>query len=89
MLWEYTNLVKEYPNDLEACLEFELMQFPILYKAVVSDTDIVNKAKQHGIEHEMYLTVKKNERTLTFPNVDIALRIYLCMMTSIIAVTSG
>ena len=30
----------------------------------------------------MYFTLKKNEWTQTFPNVDIALRIYLCMMTS-------
>ena len=76
--------MKEYPNDLEACLEFEMVQFSILYKAVVRNTGIVDKdkAQLHGIEHEMYLTLKKNEWTRTFPNVDITLRIYLCMMTS-------
>ena len=69
-----TNLVKEYPNDLEACLESELVQFCILYKAVIRYTGIVDKGKtqQHGIEHEIYLTMKKNEWTQTFPNVDIA-----------------
>ena len=74
----------EYKNYLETCLEFELVLFSILYKAVIRNTGIVDKGKtqQNGIEHEMYLTMKKNEWTQTFPNVDIVLRIYLCMMTS-------
>ena len=46
------NLVKEYPNDLEDCLDSELIQFVSIYKAVSIDmnTDTtVSTRKQESI----------------------------------------
>ena len=52
-----TNLVKEYQNDLETCLEVELVQSSILYKAVIRNTGIVDKgeAQQHGLNTKCIL----------------------------------
>ena len=80
------NLVKEYQNDLEDCLDSELMQFVSLYKAANADvnterTDIPTRKKE-SIELRLFLLLNDNDWIETFPNVNIALRIYLCMMVS-------
>ena len=79
------NLVKEYPNDLEDCLDSELIQFVSIYKAVSVDVNTdttVSTRKQESIELRMFLLLNNNDWIQTFPNVNIALRIYLCMMAS-------
>ena len=59
------NLVKEYPNDLEDCLDSELMQFVSLYKAANADvnterTDIPTRKKE-SIELCMFLLLNDND----------------------------
>ena len=80
-----TNLVNEYPNDLEDCLGSELVQVVSIYKAVSVDVSAdvnVPSRKKGGIELRMFLLLNGNDWVQTFPNLLIALRIYLCMMAS-------
>lgn len=72
------NLVNIYSADIEDSLNNELIQFIELVKLVRDREDV----KEGSIERSMYtLLVNKNLKS-TFPNVDIILRIYLCMMVS-------
>jgi len=73
------NLVYSYPDDLEDTLVAELIQF-----AAFMRTEKVKK--QVTVNESAELTMHKLLSSLnlyqTFPKVDIALRIYLCMMVS-------
>jgi hypothetical protein len=70
-------LILAYPDDLENDLSDELVQFAALLK--IQKTDVKQEV---SIEIQQYLLLKDCDLVQTFPNVDIALRIYLCMMAS-------
>ena len=68
------NLVKEYQNDLEDCLDSELMQFVSIYNAANADvnterTDIPSRKKE-SIELRMFLLLNDSNWIETFPNVN-------------------
>ena len=70
------NLVSSHPDDLEDTLVAELIQcaaFMCTQKPVT-----VNKSA----ELTMYRLLSSLNLSQTFPNVEIGLRIYLCMMVS-------
>ena len=79
------NHVKCYPNDLEESLEFEIVQFA----AIMNSVNTATVGKESSItqvdkseELEMFLIIHSNHWIETFPNVEIALRIYLCMFVT-------
>lgn len=73
-----TNLITSYPNDLEVELHDELIQFSALLK-----TDIAKEiGSKHNREAQYYSLIKAHELEPMFPNVDVALRIYLSLMVS-------
>ena len=73
------NLVKTYPEDLELSLFEELLQFTELLKSrffsSMNKTDI-------AVELQYYRLLSHNSLDACFPNLDIALRIYLSMMVT-------
>lgn len=82
-------LVSSYPKDLEAGLESELLQFAHLMKSTPRDSsesapssggDGVNAAKSP--ELEMYKIIHRHDMVETFANVEIVLRLYLCMFVT-------
>ena len=73
--------MEEYTNDFEDCFSSELVQFSELYKTV-SGTGKVQELHNTSTELSMLLMLNENMCTQSFPNVHIALRIYLCMATS-------
>jgi hAT family C-terminal dimerisation region len=70
------NLVSSYPDDLEDTLVAELIQFAAFMRTQKPVT--VNKSA----ELTMYKLLSSLNLSQTFPNVEIGLRIYLCMMVS-------
>ena len=70
------NLVSSYPNDLEDTLVDELIQFAAFMRTQKPVT--VNESA----ELTMYRLLSSLNLSQTFPNVEIGLRIYLCMMVS-------
>ena len=74
-------LVRFYPDDLENSLEGELLQFSALFQSFETSDTGNNESKQSK-EIMMYLLLENRDITQTFPNVEIVLRIYLCMLVS-------
>ena len=70
------NLVSSYPDDLEDTLVAELIQFAAFMRTQKPVT--VNESA----ELTMYRLLSSLNLSQTFPNVEIGLRIYLCMMVS-------
>jgi len=71
------NLVAIYSSDIEDTLGDELNQFlPLM--ALFGD----KKKLQGSIEQWMYTMMATKDLKSVFPNIDIMLRIYLCMMVS-------
>jgi len=81
------NLVTSYPEDLEDGLESEIVQFAHLMKSI-STKDSAATSTSEGIkaskspELDMFLTIHRHDMVETFPNVEIALRLYLCMFVT-------
>ena len=79
------NLVQQYPNDFEPSLIEELVHFREYFKGknlprkedVLDDSD-----KAVCVELQMYCILAKREIHKVFPNVKIALQIYLTLMVS-------
>lgn len=79
------NLVQQYPNDLEPSLAEELVHFRQYFKAknLPDKEDVSDDIEEAAsIELQMYRTVAKRNIREVFPNVEIALRIYLTLMVS-------
>ena len=70
------NLVGIYSSDIEDTLGDELIQFMPLMTLFGDDK------KQGSIEQWMYTMMATKDLKSVFPNIDIMLRIYLCMMVS-------
>lgn len=70
------NLVGIYSSDIEDTLGDELIQFLPLMALFGDDK------KQGSIEQWMYTMMATKDLKSVFPNIDIMLRIYLCMMVS-------
>lgn len=70
------NLVSAYPEDLEDTLVAELTQFAAFMRTQKPAS--VNESA----ELTMYKLLSSLNLCQTFPNVEITLRIYLCMMVS-------
>ena len=79
--------MQQYPNDLEPSLLDELAHFPEYFKGKnlpPKELEDVSGASDEAIsvELEMYRILAKNDIYEVFPNVKIALRIYLTLMVS-------
>ena len=70
------NLVKTYPNDLDSNLGQEVTQLKFLRTS--------NNKKNEDELTAMYLyrIIKENELQSTFPNAEIALRMYFSIMAT-------
>lgn len=80
-------LVSSYPQDLEARLETELLQFAHLMKSIPNDSsESVHSSGRARTaispELEMYNMIHKHDLIETFTNVEIVLRLYLCMFVT-------
>ena len=75
-------LVRFYPDDLENSLEGELLQFSALLQSFETSDTGNNIEPKQSKEIMMYLLLKNRDITQTFPNVEIVLRIYHCMLVS-------
>ena len=71
-----TDLVATYSDDLEDCLGNELVQFAELSNVVEDE------GKDLGAAHLLYTTLVDKRLQSTFPNVEIALRMYLVLMST-------
>ncbi|XP_028394506.1 uncharacterized protein LOC114518702 [Dendronephthya gigantea] len=83
------NLAKAYPDDLEETFPNELVQFTNYFFEPLQPGARVRKMRvpqeedeKRSVELLMFLSLKENELSETFTNVEIALRIYLAMMVS-------
>lgn len=75
------NLVKLYDNDLDDQLGNELIQFKAFYQEFLKDDDGKND-KVISQERWMYqLLIEKNLKDC-FPNIEVALRMYLSLMVT-------
>ena len=74
-----SNLIKSYPEDLEESLCEELVQFTELLK-----TDLASHigTTLDLVELQFYRLIIDNSLESCFPNIEIALRIYLSLMVT-------
>ena len=72
-----SNLVEVYKDDLDACLGNELVQFVDFVETFKDE-----KAQDVSREHFMYQLILEKQVQGSFPNVEIALRMYLVLMIS-------
>ena len=75
-----SQLVKSYPSDLENGLLDEMVHFSELLKTNLGKGE--DAANEEAEELRMYRLLMDNNLESCFPNVEIALRIYLCLMIS-------
>ena len=73
----------DYPNDLDAGLETELKQFAHLFKFTSQEPSTSNgKRGINSVELEMYELIHTHDMVESFANVEILLRLYLCMFVT-------
>uniref|UniRef100_H2YTB8 TTF-type domain-containing protein n=1 Tax=Ciona savignyi TaxID=51511 RepID=H2YTB8_CIOSA len=72
-------LMETYVNDFEDCFPSEMIHFSEFYKAVSGQEKIKSRNSSTEI---VLLLLNENMCSHIFPNVHIALRIYLCMAPS-------
>ena len=70
------NLVQCYPDDLEDVFESEIVHFAALIQSLI-DANVFEVT--HTFETYIFLQLNENNLNETFPNVNIMLKIYLCM----------
>ena len=75
-----TKLIHAYPEDLEKEFEEELVQFSELLKTDLADT--IAGSQQDLYELSLYRLIVDNSFGSCFPNVEIALKIYLTLMVT-------
>ena len=73
------NLISTYPNDFECTLSSELSQFAEIFRCTYPQD---HKPESIGDSIEMKMFQLLNDFKQTFPNVLIAMRIYLSLMSS-------
>ena len=71
------NLVIVYKDDLEQCFSNELVQFVAFSNEFLKDPD-----DNIGKEHILYKLITDMRIKCSFPNVEIALRMYLILMVT-------
>ena len=71
------NLVIVYKDDLEQCFGNELVQFVAFSNEFLKDAD-----DNIGKEHFLYKLIIDKRVKCSFPNVEIALRMYLILMVT-------
>lgn len=71
-------IVSAYADDLEDSLGDELVQFAALLNSDVAS--IIDSKKDEAMELQFYKLLINNSLGVCFPNLEIALRIYLSMM---------
>ena len=72
-----SNLVEVYKNDLDVCLGNELVQYVEFVNAFMEE-----QAKDVSRENFLYQLILQKRVQESFPNVEIALRMYLVLMIS-------
>ena len=72
-----SNIVEVYKNDLDVCLGNELVQFAEFVNAFKEE-----QAKDVSQENFLYQLILQKRVQESFPNVEIAFRLYLVLMIS-------
>jgi len=72
-----SNLVEVYKNDIDVCLGNELVQFAEFVNAFKEE-----QAKDVSQENFLYQLILQKRVQESFPNVEIAFRLYLVLMIS-------
>lgn len=75
------NLVNTYPQDLNTDLETEIQQFHSYVSKSVSSSDLPRTSSRQT-HAQLYKIIHDDKIESAFPNVDTALRIFLCLMIS-------
>lgn len=75
-----SNLVEVYKDDLDSCLGNELVQFAAFVDVFKDEQHALSADVSH--EQFMYQLILQKRVEESFPNVEIALRIYLVLMVS-------
>lgn len=76
-------IIESYPDDIEDCLEDELIQFlNILENPLYSSKINRDNDAKMSVELQYYILINENGFKPVFPNIEIALRIYLSMMVT-------
>jgi hypothetical protein len=70
-------LIKNYPEDLEECFANELVHFVALLKSLKAEN-----SDKTFTDNEMYDIIHTNDLKQAFPNVEICLRLYLCLFVT-------
>ncbi|GBP58944.1 Zinc finger MYM-type protein 1 [Eumeta japonica] len=78
ILEKSSNMFSAYEDDLENSLGGELVQFAELLKTDVAI--VIDSKKQEPLEQQFYKFLINNSLGSCFPNLEIALRIYLSLM---------
>ena len=71
-----SNLVRHYPSDLEKELESEIIHFSSLIKGLI-DANVFKATNSY--ETDLFVQLNENALNDAFPNVNILLKIYLCV----------
>ena len=74
-----SNLVRHYPSDLEKELESEIIHFSSLIKGLI-DANVFKATNSY--ETDLFVQLNENALNDAFPNVNILLKIYLCMFAN-------
>lgn len=75
------NLVNTYPQDLNTDLGTEIQQFHSYVIKKISSSDLP-RTSSHQTYAQLYKIIHDDKIESAFPNVDTALRIFLCLMIS-------
>ena len=79
-LRQYSEHLREcYPDDLEESLSSELVQFAAMMRDMPEKW---NENKKASLELKLFRFLHEFELVNCFPNVEISLRIYLCMFVT-------
>jgi hypothetical protein len=74
-------LSKEYPEDIEEGIREEFLHFFELLRTTMAK-EFKMRLKDLAVEHVYYRLITENNLQHCFPNIEIALRIYLCLMVT-------
>ena len=75
-------LVNHYPSDIETSFSDEMIHFASYAAANINDFRNRNENQECSTELIIYRMLLQHELKEVFPNVEIAYRLYLCLMVS-------
>jgi len=73
-------LMAAYENDLETDIYDEFLQFHKLLKTDLGKPVVEQHQSAESVELRMYMLITGANLQTVFPNIEVGLRIYLCLM---------